>query len=253
MKVDDENNCIDVKHLHLQRKRIRSLSQCPTNKWGEKSRPCKANWEKPTPEYYMQELDAVLQEPTRFSRTEFFHPQNYDIAYSLFPHTFKKIAEHSKGGITKSEEEIKKILLNKAVETLIGGWREYSYTLTEDPEARKEAFGFFDMGKLKVWNGTDPETGEHIDNTDITCHMGKVEGFMGQFADPVSYEGYIANLEQYPEYAQRGEERTLPAPFVMKLPSQEYYEYILIGGHKRSATALQLDIEVKVWLIDLTI
>ena len=248
MKVDAENNCIDPKHLQLQREQIRSLIQL-----NEKSRPCKVNWEEPTLEYYVQELDAALQEPARFAKGEFFHPQNYDLTYSLFPHTFKKIAEHSKGESTESKEEIKKILLNKDVQTLVGDWDEYSHILAGDPEAQKEALDFFDMGKLKVWKGTDPETGEHVDNIDTTLFMGKVESFMEHYAKSSTYKGYIANLEQYHEYAQRGEERTLPAPFIIKLPSQEYYEYILIGGHKRSATALQIGIEpIKVWLIDLT-
>ena len=68
------------------------------------------------------------------------------------------------------------------------------------------------------------------------------------------YRGYIYNLETYMEFAKRGEEISMPAPFVIKLPvSPEQKEYNLIGGHKRSVTALQLGIEpIKVWLIDLT-
>ena len=71
---------------------------------------CKVNWEVPTQEYYMQELDELLTNDLRLSSAEFFHPSNYDSVCGLFPYTFKKIAEHSKGGTTKSEEENKEIL-----------------------------------------------------------------------------------------------------------------------------------------------
>jgi len=64
----------------------------------EVTNPYSVNWIPPTEEYFTQELDELLGNEMRFSKDEFFHPQNYDMMYSLFPHTFKMIAEHSKDG-----------------------------------------------------------------------------------------------------------------------------------------------------------
>ena len=259
------------KNLQEQVSRIGSLIE-----WNEQTGLCKGlkvNWETPTQEYYTQELVELPMSGFRFSKNEFFHPKNYDLTYSLFPHTFKKIAEHLSEIrniplSSESKEEIKKILLNKDVQTLMDDWNKYSHMLAEDPEVQKEAFDFFDMGKLKVWKGTDPETGEYVDNTDNTFYMEKVRGSRLKIWDEwhekwssshhkcshCLYRGYIYNLETYMEFAKRGEEISMPAPFVIKLPvSPEQKEYNLIGGHKRSVTALQLGIEpIKVWLIDLT-
>ena len=64
------------------------------------------------------------------------------------------------------------------------------------------------------------------------------------------FKGYEKNIQDF----RKEKERTLPSPFVMKLPSggREGNEYTLIGGHKRSTVASQLNIPIKVWFIDLT-
>ena len=81
----------------------------------EVTNPYKVEWLEPTQEYFTQELSELLGNEMRFSKGEFFHPNNYDQMYSLFPHTFKMIAEHAKGEEVKNEQEIKEILLNKEV------------------------------------------------------------------------------------------------------------------------------------------
>ena len=239
----------------------------------EVTNPYRVNWEEPTKEYFIQELDELLGNEMRFSKGEFFHPDNYDLMYSLFPYTFKTIAEHSKGEPVESDEEIKEILLNKEIQDLMDDWGKFRHILKKDPNAQEEGLNFFDMGNMKVWKGTDPETQEYVDNIDNTFYMGKVGSFMEwnpeykdttssglikQFQDPedtAQLKGYKDNLENYREFAKKGEVRNLPAPFVIKLTTndREGKDYILIGGHKRSATALQLGVEpIKVWLIDLT-
>jgi hypothetical protein len=65
-----------------------------------------------------------------------------------------------------------------------------------------------------------------------------------------NYKGYFDNIENL-----RNERyRELPAPFVMKLPSggREGNEYTLIGGHKRSTIANQLNVPISVWFINLS-
>ena len=114
----------------------------------------------------------------RFSKGEFFNPDNYDQMYSLFPHTFKMIAEHSKGEQIESESEIKDILVNKEVYELMDDWGKFRHVLMKDPKSQEEGFNFFNKGQMKVWKGTDPETGEYVDNTDNTFYMGKLKNFM---------------------------------------------------------------------------
>ena len=253
-----------MKNLQEQISRMKSIMGL-----NEVTNPYRVNWEEPTKEYFIQELDELLGNEMRFSKAEFFHPDNYDLMYSLFPYTFKTIAEHSKGEPVESDEEIKEILLDKEIRDLMGDWGKFRHILKKDPKAQKEGINFFNMGNMKVWKGTDPETQEYVDNIDNTFYMGKVGSFMEwnpeykdttssglikQFDEP-NLKGYQGNIKDYRDSAKQGEERSLPAPFVIKLPTnnREGKEYILIGGHKRSATALQLGVEpIKVWLIDLT-
>ena len=239
----------------------------------EISNPYRVNWVAPSKEYFLQELNELLGNEMRFSKGEFFHPDNYDLMFNLFPHTFKLIAEHSKGEPVESDEEIKEILLNKDIQDLMSDWGRFRHILKKDHKAQEETLNFFNMGNMKVWKGTDSDTGEYVDNTDNTFYMGKVGSFMKwnpeykdttssglikQFQDPeyaAQLKGYKDNLENYREFAKKGEVINLPAPFVIKLPinDREGKDYILIGGHKRSTTALQLGVEpIKVWLIDLT-
>jgi hypothetical protein len=64
------------------------------------------------------------------------------------------------------------------------------------------------------------------------------------------HKGYVDNIEGLRDERHR----ELPAPFVMKLPTggREKNEYTLIGGHKRSTVADQLNVPISVWFIDLT-
>ena len=240
----------------------------------EVTNPYKVELLEPTQEYFTQELSELLGNEMRFSKGEFFHPNNYDQMYSLFPHTFRMIAEHSKGEEIESEKEIKEILIDKEVNELMDDWGDFRHILMKDTESQKEGFNFFNKGEMKLWKGTEPETGEYIDNTDKTFYMGKLGkfmewepdykdtttgGFTKQYKDSEYKDqlgGYIGNIEQQKEFAREGKVRQLPAPFVIKLNTNEREgnEYILIGGHKRSTIALQMGIEpIKVWLIDLTI
>ena len=239
----------------------------------EVTNPYKVEWLEPTQEYFTQELSELLGNEMRFSKGEFFHPNNYDQMYSLFPHTFKMIAEHAKGEEVENEQEIKEILLNKEVSDLMSDWGKFRHILMKDPESQQEGFDFFSRGEIKVWKGSDPETGKYIDNTDKTFYMGELgkfmewepeykntttKGFVKRYKDSEYKDqlgGYIGNIEQQREFAKEGKTRELPAPFVIKLKSndREGNDYILIGGHKRSTIALQMGVEpIKVWLIDLT-
>ena len=71
--------------MNLQEQISRIQSMMGLN---EVTNPYKVNWEEPTREYFVQELDELLGNEMRFSKGEFFHPNNYDLMYSLFPYTF---------------------------------------------------------------------------------------------------------------------------------------------------------------------
>ena len=64
------------------------------------------------------------------------------------------------------------------------------------------------------------------------------------------HKGYVSNIENL----RNKRHMELPSPFVMKLPSggRNGNEYTLIGGHKRSTIANQLNVPISVWLIDIT-
>ena len=85
----------------------------------EIANPYKVDWEYPTQEYFTQELSELLGNPGRFNSQEFFNPDNYDTIYNIMPNTFKTIAKFVKGEEIESESEIKDILLNQNMETLL--------------------------------------------------------------------------------------------------------------------------------------
>jgi len=194
----------------------------------------KVEWLKPTPEYFKRELDELLGNDARFSENEFFHPQNYDLMYSLFPHTFKMIAEHSKGSDIDNEQETKDILLNKKIPDLMDDWDDFKKVLLKDKQSQREGFNLFNKGKMEPWDE------EKINST---FHMGN--------KIPRNFKGYEKNIKDF----KKEQTRELPPPFVMRLPSGgiKGNEYNLIGGHKRSTAAIQLGIPITVWFIDLTI
>lgn len=200
----------------------------------EDSNPYSATWLEPTREYFTQELDELLGNDVRFSKDEFFHPQNYDLMYSLLPHTFKIIAEHSKGSDIDNEQEIKDILLNKEISNLMDDWENFREVLLKDKQSQKEGFNLFNKGKMEPWDE------EKINST---SNMGNKKTWLSK--------GYEKNIKDF----EKEKTRELPPPFVMRLPSGgiKGNEYILIGGHKRSTAAIQLGVPVTVWFIDLTI
>ena len=201
---------------------------------GEDSNPYSATWLEPTREYFTQELDELLGNDVRFSKDEFFHPQNYDLMYSLLPHTFKIIAEHSKGSDIDTRQEIKNILLNKEIPNLMDDWENFREVLLKDKQSQREGFNLFNKGKMEPWDK------EKINST---SNMGNIKTWLSK--------GYEKNIKDF----EKEKNRELPPPFVMRLPSggEKGNEYTLIGGHKRSTAAIQLGIPVTVWFIDLTI
>jgi hypothetical protein len=225
----------------------------------EITNPYSVEWINPTNEYFIQELDELLGNNMRFSKNEFFHPQNYDLIYSILPHTFKMIAEHSKGSNIRSIKEIKDILINKEIDELMDDWDSFRKILMKDKESQQEALKLFNMGELIDW----PD--EMINKT---FYMGKPSKVFKGHPDlginktssqmikkykGDKYAGGLAsNLEKYRTAAKEKRTESLPAPFVMKLPSggRDGNEYNLIGGHKRSSMANQLNIPIKVWLIN---
>ena len=225
----------------------------------EISNPYSITWLEPTKEYFIQELEELLGNSMRFSKDEFFHPQNYDLMYSLFPHTFKLIAEHSKGSDVENEQEIKDILLDKEISDLMDDWEDFKNVLLNDDQSKREAFNLFNIGRMEEWGD---------DKINNTFYMGRFsKEFPGMFKDTTSsglikqmtdddgevrlqHRGYVNNIENL----RKQRHKELPAPFVMKLPSggREGKKYTLIGGHKRSTIANQLNVPISVWFIDLT-
>jgi len=239
----------------------------------EITNPYKVEWMVPTQEYFTQELSELLGNPGRFTEQEFFNPKNYDTVYNIMPHTFKTIAEFSKGEEVESSNEVKNILLNQNIQSLVEKeerWIELKSILMNDTQCIEEGYNFFDLGEMKVWKGTDTETGEYIDNVKDTDYMGKIADFLWQKSPEKGVSSRVsqrlkdsgdedprrlaANIDDYREYARKGEERKLPPAFVVKyFTKKEGNEYVLIGGFKRTSTALQMGIEpIKVWYIDIT-
>jgi hypothetical protein len=225
----------------------------------ETSNPYSITWLEPTREYFTQELDELLGNDMRFSKDEFFHPQNYDLMYSIFPHTFKMIAEHSKGSEVDDEQEIKDILLDNEISNLMDDWEDFRQVLLKDEESQMEGFNLFNMGRMEEWGD------EKINNTYYMGRFSKV--FPGALKNTTSsglikqmtgddgevkphLKGYVDNLEKL----RNNKRRELPPPFVMKLPTggRENNEYTLIGGHKRSTVAHQLNLPISAWFIDLS-
>ena len=240
----------------------------------EVTNPYKVEWLEPTQEYFTQELSELLGNPGRFTEKEFFNPDNYDTVYGIMPHTFRTIAEFVKGEDVESESEIKDILLNQNLPNLLemDKWKELKNILMNDQQCIKEGYDFFSRGQMTIWKGTDPETGEHIDNVNNTDYMGELTSFLEPLKKTVSSKmsshlkkvgdeegnkdlhAFAGNIDQYKEFAKKGETRELPAPFVVKYYTKKNdKDYVLIGGFKRSSIALEMGIEpIKVWLIDLT-
>ena len=240
----------------------------------EVSNPYKVEWEYPTKEYFTQELSELLGNPGRFTKQEFFNPENYDTIYNIMPHTFKTIAEFSKGEDIESKSEIKDILLNQNMETLLKNgyddWWELKKILMNNQQCIEEGYKFFGLGEMKVWKGTDTETGEYIDNVKDTHYMSKITDFLWQKSPEKGVSSIVSqrlkdsgeedpirlakNIDDYRDYARKGEERKLPPAFVVKyFTKKEGNDYVLIGGFKRTSTALQMGIEpIKVWYIDIT-
>jgi len=226
----------------------------------EVTNPYKINWEKPNEKYFIQELDELLGNEMRFDKDEFFHPQNYNLIYSILPKTFKKIAEHSVNSKINDPKEIKKVLVNKGIIDLMDDWGDFRYVLMKDKESQEEALNLFRMGELVEWP-------DELINT--TFYMGKpskvFKGHPDLGVDKTSSQmikrykdiehtgGYVGNLEKFRTAAKEKRFENLPSPFVMALPSggREGNNFNLIGGHKRSSMANQLHIPIKVWFIDL--
>ena len=225
----------------------------------EVTNPYSVNWIPPTEEYFKQELDELLGNEMRFSKNEFFHPKNYDMVYPIFPHTFKMIAEHSKGDNIESEEEIKEILVGKEISELMDDWDKFRQTLMGDTESQMEAFNLFRMGTMERWDDEKINTtfymGNFGENFPDMFKDTTSSGLLKQMKDeegetPDQFKGYSKNIENF----RNDRNLELPPPFVMSLPSggREGNVYTLIGGHKRSTVARQLNVPVDVWFIDLT-
>ena len=140
----------------------------------------------------------------RFDKDEFFNSQNYDLIYSILPKTFKKIADHATNSNINDSKEIKKVLLNKGIEDLMGDWGEFRHVLMKDKEAQAEAFKLFSMGELVDW----PD--EMIDTTSYMGKPSKVfkghpelginktsSQMIKKYKDTEYTSGYIGNLERF--------------------------------------------------------
>ncbi len=225
----------------------------------EVTNPYSVKWINPTQEYFTQELSELLGNEMRFSKEEFFHPQNYDSIYSILSHTFKMIAEHSKGSNISSTKEIKDILINKEINELMNDWDKFRHVLMKDSKARVEALNLFKMGRMEDWNDDKINKTFYMGNFNkISPNMVKDTTSSGLMKQMKNDKGKtIANLKGYEKNIQdfRTERsRELPPPFVMKLKTggRDNNDYTLIGGHKRSTVALQLNLPITAWFIDLS-
>jgi hypothetical protein len=236
--------------MNLQEQISRIQSMMGLN---EVSNPYSITWIEPTREYFIQELNELLGNSMRFGKEEFFNPINYDVVYSILPHTFKMIAEYSKGSDIENEQEIKDILLNKETDELVDDWGEFQDVIMNDPKSKREALNLYNMGRMEEWDD---------DKISQTRGMGKLtnqqphikdttsSGLIKQMGDNINLQGYKKNVEDF----RHERHRELPPPFVMRLPSggRDGKEYTLIGGHKRSTVASQLNLPITAWFIDLT-
>lgn len=219
----------------------------------EISNPYSVSWVLPDEKYFNQELSELLGNSMRFSAKEFFNPQNYDLIYSLLPNTFKLIAEHVKGSEVKNKLEIKEILLGKEVDELMNDWGEFNDVLINNSNARKEALNLFKKGKMEEWDdGKISQTRGMGKLTNQQPHIKDTTslGLIKQMGDNPNLQGYKKNIEDF----RNERHRELPPPFVMRLQSggRDGKEYTLIGGHKRSTIASQLNVPITAWFIDLS-
>lgn len=219
----------------------------------EISNPYSVSWVLPDEKYFNQELSELLGNSMRFSAKEFFNPQNYDLIYSLLPNTFKLIAEHVKGSEVKNKLEIKEILLGKEVDELMNDWGEFNDVLINNSNARKEALNLFNMGSMEEWDdGKISQTRGMGKLTNQQPHIKDTTslGLIKQMGDHPNLQGYKNNIEDF----RNERHRELPPPFVMRLQSggRDGKEYTLIGGHKRSTIASQLNVPITAWFIDLS-
>ena len=214
-------------------------------------------WIAPTEEYFRQELSELLGNTMRYSKEEFFHPNNIEFVYQVMPYTLTKIAEIIEGNKISDKADVLKVLTN--LEEIDGVITEQ---IENDTKCKDEGIRFFKLGKLLPWD---------VDKVNKTWYMGKMSSFswnkiediqdpqelLSQVSKNQNLSGFKRNIETFLSNGIK----ELPAPFVVKLPSArkisldnkpENNEYNLLGGHKRSAVALQLGIPVSVWLIDLT-
>ena len=225
----------------------------------EVKNPYSVDWVEPDENYFIQELGELLGNEMRFSKQEFFHPKNYDKLYNILPFTFKTIAEHSKGSSVNNSKEIKNILLNKEISELMEDWGEFRHVLMKNNKCRQEALNLFKKGSMVEWDE------EKINDTFYMGSFNKL--FPGMFKNTTSsglikqmkndknetephFKGYEKNIKDF----RSERKRTLPPPFVMLLPTggRDGNKYNLIGGHKRSTIAKQLNISpIYVWFINL--
>jgi len=220
----------------------------------EVSNPYSVTWLEPDDAYFEQELDELTGNDMRFSKEEFFNSQNYDKVYSLLPHTFKMIAEHSIGSEIQNLKEIKDILLNKDISDLMDedDWNNFRKILMKDTKSQNEVINLFKKGKVEEWDnkkilqtrGMGKLTNQQPHIKDTTS-----SGLIKQIGDDPDMQGYKKNVQDF----KNEKHRKLPLPFVLRLPSggREGNEYTLIGGHKRSTIAAQLGLQISVWFIDL--
>jgi len=243
MKVGEIN-------MNLQENISRIKSMMGLN---EVSNPYSVTWVEPTREYFIQELNELLGNSMRFSKVEYFNPQNYDLMYSLLPHTFKLIAEHSKGSDVGDEQEIKDILLNKEIDELMDDWDKFNDVLMNDHKSIKEALNIFNIGRMEEWdNEKISQTRGMGKLTDQQTYLKDTtsSGLIKQMGDNINLQGYKKNVEDFRDERHR----ELPPAFVIRLPSggRDGKEYTLIGGHKRSTIANQLNVPISAWFIDLS-
>jgi hypothetical protein len=144
--------------------------------------------------------------------------------------------------------------VGKEISELMDDWNEFRRSLMIDKESQMEAFNLFRMGTMEHWDDEKINTTFYMGNfsknfpdmfKDTTS-----SGLLKQMGDDVNLQGYSKNIENF----RNDRNLQLPPPFVMSLPNggREGNMYTLIGGHKRSTVARQLNVPVDVWFINLS-
>lgn len=219
------------------------------------------DWQAPTDELIYQEMHELL------NNCEFFFiEENFNKVFSKMPNFYFYIVKKYLGKETTNKEEIRKLVVDKNLDSIGMGSDMENFKENPPEEIRKEAFNLLKSGNLVDWTKVE-ETGNMGDLTKVFGPRSGKRGIKGSVSFIPGVEGIedlrrrldkdlsklSADLERYLiTYDELVKEKSItkPAPFIINLKNDDGKPYHLISGHKRSTIALQLGIPVKAWFIE---